>query len=523
MKYPRKPRLYYRLRHRLSLLQILLIVLVFCGAFWLTLKHSWALSNPNLISQSIPDAQLEQTSLSEESDRATRQVIRGLVVTAPPDGIGEWVIQTPDQRLHEVRVRNHRTLPDGVVSSASWVYAEVQMLENDQLTAHQIRLDSYEPGQVVARLARATLPATIASRYDLTLSSTLHTSGHIYLFATPDLQADVVSLVEHMATDADIIWAELNYINSTFKGAPYRTWAWAGVEPSNYLNQEAYEQVNLLPALEQYQGDDITVAVLDTGIDLTHPALAGHWVEGYDFVSDDRQPQDEGPGLGWGHGTHISGIIAHIAPESKILPLRVLDSDARGNIFTLAYAIEWAVANGADVINLSLGAESDSTLLRETLEEAQANGVVIVAAAGNANTNVRQHPATYPGVIGVTALDGKNRKAEFANYGSWVTLAAPGVGITSTIVGPQGSGYAVWSGTSVATAFVSGAVALTRQKQPTATVDEIVQLLSGHARNIDSANPEHVGELGGLLDIGAAVMADENRLDTQIYLPIVVR
>jgi thermitase len=523
MKYPRNPLLYSRLRYCLSLLQTLILVLVFWSTFWFTVKQSWASGDSHSISQLMVATQQEASAQGEESNSATRQVIRGMVVTAPPNGIGRWVIQTSDQHRHEVHVDSHRTLPDGILSTASWVYADVQRQGNRQLFANQIRLDAYEPGQIVARLATASISSTIASRYDLTISSTLLTSGHIYRFTTRDLQADVVNLVEQMNADADIIWAELNYINSTSQGAPYRTWAWAGPEPAGYLNQEAYAQVNLPPNLEQYRGNGVTVALLDTGIDLAHPALAGHWVAGYDFVNDDADPQDEGPGLGWGHGTHIGGIITHIAPESKIIPLRVLDSNARGDIFTLAYAVEWAVANGADVINLSLGAESDSTLLRETLAETHASGVIIVAAAGNANTNEQQHPATYPGVIGVTALDGENRKAEFANYGSWVTLAAPGVGLTSTIVGPQGSGYAVWSGTSVATAFVSGAVALTRQKLPAATPDEIVQLLTGHAHNIDSANPDHAGELGSLLDIGAAVTADEQTLDREVHLPIVVR
>lgn len=512
-----------RLSRSLLILQIFLFVVMLWGSFWLTMRHSWAMNGSGLGQRADEAAEPEQVPTASDSAIARRRIIRGLLLSAPPDGVGQWVIQSSDQRIHEVRVRNPKTLPDGVLSVSSWVYADVQVQGNDQLLANQIRLDSYEPGQLVVRLAANVPTATIASRYDLTLSSTLLTSGHIYLFATRDPQADVVRLVEQMAADADLVWAELNYINSTFKGSPYRTWGWAGRESSGYLNQQAYTQVNLLPALAQYRGDHITVALLDTGIDLAHPALAGHWVDGYDFVSDDAEPQDEGPGLGWGHGTHIAGIIAQVAPNSKIMPLRVLDVDARGDIFTLAYAIEWAVENGADVINLSLGAESDSALLRETLEQAQARGVIIVAAAGNNNTNEIQHPATYPGIIAVTALDGENRKAEFANYGSWVTLAAPGVGITSTIVGPQGSGYAVWSGTSVATAFVSGAVALARQKLPAAAPDEITQLLTSHACNINSANPEYIGVLGGLLDIGAAVADEGSEPAARLFLPFVVR
>lgn len=515
MKYDHEVHWRRQWSHSLPILQILLFVLVLWSAFWLTMRHSWAFS-PKV-------AQPDQVLMTAEYSHTTRQIIRGLLLSAPPDGVGQWVIQTSDQHIYKVQVRNARTLTDGVLPTPSWVYADVQVRGNNQLVANQIRLDSYEPGEVVVQLAAGVLSSTIASRYDLTLSSTLLTSGHIYLFAMHDPRADVVSLVDQMTLDPDLSWAELNYINSTFQGAPYKTWGWAGPEPSGYLNQEAYAQINLLPAVERYQGDNITVALLDTGIDLSHPALAGHWVAGYDFVSDDAEPQDQGPGLGWGHGTHIAGIIAHIAPNSNILPLRVLNVDARGDVFTLAYAIKWAVQNGADVINLSLGAESDSTLLRETLEQAQANGVIIVAAAGNDNTEAVQYPAAYPGIIGVTALDGESNKASFANYGSWVDLAAPGVGITSTIVGPQGSGYAVWSGTSIATAFVSGAAALARQKLPTAAPDEVAQLLTAHAHNIDSTNPEYVDKLGGLLDIGTAVVEGGSASATRLYLPLVVR
>jgi subtilisin family serine protease len=134
----------------------------------------------------------------------------------------------------------------------------------------------------------------------------------------------------------------------------------------------------------------------------------------------------------------------------------------------------------------------------------------MVAAAGNVNTSTIGYPAGYEGVIGVTSVASDNRKSDFANYGSWVDLAAPGEGITSTIVGPQGSGYGVWRGTSMATAFVSGAAALARQKfhKDISSTLEISQLLTVNARNIDDPinHPEYVGQLGGLLDIGAALV-----------------
>src|SRR4051812_41826274 len=117
-----------------------------------------------------------------------------------------------------------------------------------------------------------------------------------------------------------------------------------------------------------------------SGLGATHPAFAGRILPRIDLVSDDAVPQD-GPGAGQpggladGHGTHVSGIVALVAPESKFLPVRVLDMDGRGNTFVLAYAIDWAVAHGASVINMSLGSDANSTVLEEAIARAQSQGV----------------------------------------------------------------------------------------------------------------------------------------------------
>ncbi|HMN30921.1 MAG TPA: S8 family serine peptidase, partial [Caldilineaceae bacterium] len=161
-----------------------------------------------------------------------------------------------------------------------------------------------------------------------------------------------------------------------------------------------------------------------------------------------------------------------------MMPVRVLEPNGRGTTLKLALGIEWAVQNGADVLNISLGTIYYSFLLRDVIRRAEAAGVVVVAAAGNKGQNQIQYPAGYASVIGVTAVDAGNIKASFANFGAnWVDLAGPGVGITSTIIGPQGSGYASWSGTSMATPFISGGAALARQKHPSATPAAISELL----------------------------------------------
>jgi subtilisin family serine protease len=201
------------------------------------------------------------------------------------------------------------------------------------------------------------------------------------------------------------------------------------------------------------------------------------------------------------------------------MPIRVLDANGRGNTFVLAYAIEYAVANGADIINLSLGADCDSDVLKEAIDAALANNVLVVAAAGNDGSNVPQCPAKYFGVIGVTAVRSDNSVPEWANYGDWVQLAAPGEGITSTIVGPEGAGYASWSGTSMATPFVTGAAALVKQKYPAYKVTGLFSALVEQFTNISSATG---GRVERLLNIAAALGSTGPAAPVYtVYLPTV--
>ena len=206
----------------------------------------------------------------------------------------------------------------------------------------------------------------------------------------------------------------------------------------------------------------VTVAVVDEGVDLTHPDLVSNLLPGYNFVENNTTPQDD-----MGHGTHVAGIIAAslngqgvvgVAPQVKILPVRVM-SNGSGSTSTIAQGIRWA-ADRAQVINLSLGGPSDSSVLRDAINYAiQTKGRLVVAAAGNdgATTNQTEYPAAYPGVVAVAAVDGTGAHASFSNTGSYVSLSAPGVNILSTVLGGQ---YAVYSGTSMATPHVSGLAAL---------------------------------------------------------------
>ncbi|MCB9137024.1 MAG: S8 family serine peptidase [Caldilineaceae bacterium] len=448
---------------------------------------------------------------------------RGLVLARPAqaDGVGEWSLQSERDRVLTILVTAETYIIQPQPMTGEWAKVEGLRQADDAIVAGLLVRDDFEGNEVVIRLAPEAEPEAFADRHELDLDNALLASANIFLFHFDDDKDDARDAIQALRQDGEVIWAELNFAAGAPVGDPYRTWGWGGVEPTDYENQTAFDQVNLAAASAVADGSGVTVAVLDTGVNVDHPALTDLLLTGRDLVDDDLLPDEAPDGLAWGHGTHTTGIIAHIAPNSRILPVRVLDLNGRGNTFLLAYAIEWAVAQGADVINLSLGTPFDSTVLRVAIEDAISRGVVIVAAAGNDNADAPQYPAAYPGVVAVTAVDENGVKADFANYGrGWIDLAAPGVGIVSTIVGPEGSGYATWSGTSMAAPFASAAAALVAEG--TEPHDVANRLLAG-AGDLDSINPAYAGQLGGMLDIGAALGQEDIPVTARTFLPIIVR
>ncbi|MBW6469936.1 MAG: S8 family serine peptidase [Methanosarcinaceae archaeon] len=209
-------------------------------------------------------------------------------------------------------------------------------------------------------------------------------------------------------------------------------------------------------------GTGIKVAIIDTGVDYNHPDLAANYIGGYDFVNSDEDPMDDA-----GHGTHVAGTVAAInndigvigaAPGIDLYALKVLNSEGSGSYSNIISAIQWAVDNNMDVASMSLGGSSNLISLSRACDNAYRSGLVIVAAAGNDAGRV-SYPAAYSSVIAVAATDYNDTRAWFSNYGSQIELSAPGVGINSTILGGGYSGN-TWSGTSMATPHVTGAVAL---------------------------------------------------------------
>jgi subtilisin family serine protease len=381
-----------------------------------------------------------------------------------------------------------------------------------------------EPTELVVKLHDGVKIDVINGSYQTQVVDALP-SLNIYVLESTD-GSSVWSLVDEIEDLTDlVIYAEVNYPVQAPEGQPYSLWGhpyslWGhpDAEPpvtiaEAYLIQPALEQIRQPTTAGGDWAEDVVIAVLDTGVDFEHPALAGRLTaEGYDFVDDDSDPSDvsnevddDQDGLVdemAGHGTFVAGLAGLIAPEARIMPLRVLDSDGLGRAFVLAEAIDHAVQHGADVINLSLRTTAYSLALEQALENANASGVVVVAAAGNNNAEVQLYPASGYKVVSVTATDPESHKASFANYGSLVDLAAPGV----DLLGPANGGYAVWSGTSMAAPLVAGEAALLMGLTPGQdNADDVIVCLEKDAVKVDEGHPVHGGKLGkGQIDVTAA-------------------
>lgn len=276
-------------------------------------------------------------------------------------------------------------------------------------------------------------------------------------------------------------------------------------------DQGAMARVRAPQARARENGSGVTVAIVDTGIDATHPALLGHVAAGWDFVAMDANAHDEADGLdqdadgsideGAGHGTHIAGIVGFIAPGSSLLPVRVLDSEGNGTIFGVAQGVDYATQAGARVINMSLALnDEDSSVAQWAIQRAHQEGILLVASAGNSGTQTDAHfPANMPEVMGVAAVDSGDLKAGFSSYGSTIALGAPGVGIVSAY---RYHGYATWSGTSMAAAFVSAAGALAFGAEPGWTADEARTAIEDAAVPYSHAGQPYQGLMGqGRLDV----------------------
>ena len=378
-----------------------------------------------------------------------------------------------------------------------------------------------------------------------------------YLLSIPSMPGTLPPGVLSMTVDTPLVLPR-------FRGAGLSVAANAGALPW-YANQPAFQLINAPSARGKSTGRGVIVADVDARVDVSHPALRGHLTTGYDFIGNTDLKTRTGATLeqstasfldqstasfldqstasfldqstasfldqstasfldqstasfldqstasfleagtaGHGHATMVAGIIAALAPDALIMPLRAFDDNGIGDAFQVAKAIRYAVRNGAQVINLSLGLTSDAAEVRSAINFAIANNVAVVAAGGNNNSSQPHYPAALPNVIGAAATDLHDLKASFSDFGQSVFVAAPGVEIITAYPG----GYAVGSGTSFSSAIVAAEVALIRSL----TTNGIYDAVATSAVNIDVVNPAYAGQLGyGRIDLLAAVSSMPQR------------
>src|SRR5213083_499009 len=300
-------------------------------------------------------------------------------------------------------------------------------------------------------------------------------------------------------SDSDIRWAELN-ASTTLPSNSHARYIVAAptVAASWYTTQPNFGLVHLSGALTYATGLGVVVADINSWVDYSHPALAGHLTSGYDFVVgrpsgvavlndssagylDDSSAgyldqatitylndssagylDDSSAGYldsqprAWSHATSVGSIIAAIATDAMIMPVVAFGPNGSSDTLTIAKAIIWAVDNGAQVINMSFGTEDTSKVMQKAITYALDHSVTLVASAGNNNTSltsVPQYPAAYSGVISTAATNLQDVKASFSNYGPTIVMDAPGVNIISAA---PGNLYGCMSGTSFSAPIIAG-------------------------------------------------------------------
>ncbi|BBH63798.1 hypothetical protein ACTI_04830 [Actinoplanes sp. OR16] len=275
-----------------------------------------------------------------------------------------------------------------------------------------------------------------------------------------------------------------------------------------------FATMNVAPAWQKSTGQGVTVAVIDTGVDAGHPDLAANVLSGYDAIANTAGTSSDGNG----HGTHVAGTIAAVtgngvgisavAPDVKILPVKVLAANGSGYMSDTAEGIVWAADNGAQVINMSLGSTAKVAAVTNAIAYARSKGVTVVAAAGNSRAS--GSPTSYPGadegVIAVAATDSADRYASYSNAGGYVDVAAPGSGIISTYPTALGSQYVGMNGTSMASPHVAAVAALLKSFKSTLTPDQIETALENSSVDLGAAGFDN--DYGfGRIDAAAALAA----------------
>ena len=395
---------------------------------------------------------------------------------------------------------------------------------------------------IIVKLTQASQLTPVLNRFAGVLVDSIPGSD-IYLINVPDswLIRTTLGLPTYLLQLIGIDWLEINLGVAQPDLGQLGIFERTGTAGADwYKNQPAMQLIKANQAQAYATGFGVVVADINSKVDVGHPALIGHLTGGYDFVgtrpegstalnqsdagfldqsdagfldqSDAGFLDDSGVtilnqsdagfldhGPAYSHGTLCAGIIAVMAPNAGIMPLRAFDDQGRADLFILAKAIRHAVTNNAQVINMSFGALGQSKALKSSIDYAKSKGVILVASAGNNNSSTPQYPAAYSGVLTTAATKLDDVKASFSNYGGYVAVSAPGAKIISAYPGGY---YAMVSGTSFSAPEVAATAALIRSIR----IWGVSSSITSTSVDIDTKNPGYQNKLGsGRIDVLRAV------------------
>ena len=363
----------------------------------------------------------------------------------------------------------------------------------------------YVPGRVLVKPAEGANEANVQGSIR---AAGAREVGRIHQINVRILQVPEkaeASVVAALSKNPNFEFAELDYIataNLTPNDPLYASYQWH------------LPSISAPAAWDTATGSSNTiVAIVDTGVQANHPDLLGRCLQGYDFVNNDANPDDDE-----GHGTGTSGAaaasgndgigMAGVTWGSKILPVKVLGADGSGAFSTIASGINYSADQGARVINMSLGGTFSSSTLQNAVNYAWNKGATLIAAAGNSGTSQAQYPAACSNVVAVSALDRSNRITSWSSYGSFVDLCAPGLDIGT--LGFNGT-YVVASGTSFSSPIVAGVACLALSVNPALNNSQLVALLTRNADDLGTAGFDSYygnGKVNASRVVAAALTAD---------------
>ncbi len=329
----------------------------------------------------------------------------------------------------------------------------------------------------------------------------------VYSHATPD------NVIQLLKKEKGVVYAERNPI----------TYALSVPNDPYYQYQWHLTRIGMESAWDISTGSGVVVAVLDSGVRESLEDFANtNFVAGYNFIRNNTNTDDDNQ-----HGSHVAGTVAQstnngvgvagVAYNATIMPVKVLDRRGNGNMAIAADAIVWAVDNGADIINMSLGGTGTLTALGDAIDYAYDNDVLIVCAAGNDATDAAHYPSFYPKTISVSATSSLDTLASYSNYGSTIDISAPGgdtgdnngdgyddMVLQNTFV-RKDEGYYFFPGTSMAAPHVAGVAALIKAYKPSLTAVQIRTILETSSEDLGPAGwDQSFGH--GLVDAHAAVL-----------------